>query len=113
MQISALWILLYLWKKSAQFQVHHIIHVKLVETLVVIVSEYRGISDQTPPSEEDLFKPIPYGILTGVCCLWILVSEECEFTHDAENEREKTKKFVDYRNPFILQFSLSTIPCQD
>ena len=64
------------------------IHVKLSEALIVIVSEYRGISDQTPHSTEDLLKPIPYHILTRVCCFWILVSEECEFAIDAENKNE-------------------------
>lgn len=78
-------LLVYLREQSPELQIHDIVPVEFSQALVVIVSEHRGICDQTPDCIEGLFKPAPYHILAGVHCLWILIGEERQVAHDAES----------------------------
>lgn len=79
-------VLKYLWKYSAKFKIHNVVHVELAEALVEIVFEHRSISDQTIRCLEGLFKYTPHHSLSGVHCLWILISEERQVAHDAKSK---------------------------
>lgn len=79
-------VLKYLWKYSAKFKIHNIVHVELAEALVEIVFEHRSISNQTIRCLEGLFKYTPHRSLSGVHCLWILISEERQVAHDAKTK---------------------------
>lgn len=80
-----------------QLKIHDIVCIQLLQALVEIVLEHRGIANQSRSGSKSLFKPLPDDILAGVPSLWVC-SEQGEIPHQTgqmpatEGGRERETK---------------------